>query len=640
MKQFLIVLFVFFGFYSCITAQVNISPSTEKVQIEGKYYYIHIVKPGHTLYSISRAYNTDLNLIVESNPGIENDLRPEQILRIPIQNIQEPKAVEYITHIVKQGETLFSLLRLYNISREEFDKLNPEMISNSALSINQELKFLKQDQKIELGVIDEEPVHKKDTSLFIYHELLKGETIFSLSQKYGVTRVQILNSNTEVDEENLSIGQIILIPRIHDAAFSDRQRLIDSLAKANFDVFKPQEEIVYEITEEIDYSSPCDSLIEILRPDKIKVLVLLPFEASLNLEQFSAQSRSRRDIKQMPISENMTNFYFGSLLALDSFKNTGVKIEYEVYDIGKSNSVLSELIANGTIDKADIILGPAFRTHIEYLAQNRKTNKAIIVLPFSEDNLYVEQYSNIFMAKTSAYYQGKVIADYIKTLQDVNVLVVHENNDISKIYAQTLVDNINIDKFAVSAKRLLFDGTSISGLTSALSQEKENIVILTFKGEYKTFRIFTALFPLKEYNIRVLGDKTMVDYETIDPKFYMDVNFTCFSPSNIDYNKENVKRFVSNYRTEFLSEPDENSFLAYDITKLFISAIIEYGTNYVGSCISQVVFPGVSGNLEFNRESDFRKGSYGNRMLYFYGLNKNYHFEILYPLDSVSKKSE
>ena len=36
---------------------VVIRKSTDKVMIDGKAYYIHVVRDGHTLFSISRVYN-------------------------------------------------------------------------------------------------------------------------------------------------------------------------------------------------------------------------------------------------------------------------------------------------------------------------------------------------------------------------------------------------------------------------------------------------------------------------------------------------------------------------------------------------------------------------------------------------------
>ena len=57
--------------------------SNNKVIIEGKIYYIHIVKPGQTLFSISRAYEVTEKTIAIENPGVYSGLQVGQVLKIP-----------------------------------------------------------------------------------------------------------------------------------------------------------------------------------------------------------------------------------------------------------------------------------------------------------------------------------------------------------------------------------------------------------------------------------------------------------------------------------------------------------------------------------------------------------------------------
>ena len=62
---------------------VKVERSNNKVIIEGNVYYVHVVKPGHTLYSIAKAYNVSEKEIVIENPGVTADLSIAQVLKIP-----------------------------------------------------------------------------------------------------------------------------------------------------------------------------------------------------------------------------------------------------------------------------------------------------------------------------------------------------------------------------------------------------------------------------------------------------------------------------------------------------------------------------------------------------------------------------
>ncbi len=49
-------------------AQVVVERSSNRVTIGGIPYYVHIVRKGETLYSVSRAYNVTVEEIIRENP--------------------------------------------------------------------------------------------------------------------------------------------------------------------------------------------------------------------------------------------------------------------------------------------------------------------------------------------------------------------------------------------------------------------------------------------------------------------------------------------------------------------------------------------------------------------------------------------
>lgn len=64
--------------------QVPVSISTEKVKIDGKVYYSHIVLEKQTLYSISKAYGVTVQDIYDANPALQTEgLKKNAIILIP-----------------------------------------------------------------------------------------------------------------------------------------------------------------------------------------------------------------------------------------------------------------------------------------------------------------------------------------------------------------------------------------------------------------------------------------------------------------------------------------------------------------------------------------------------------------------------
>ncbi len=115
-------------------------------------YKNHTVKTGETVYRITKQYDVSKDELIKWNPdypGIKNnDLSIGQVLKVKstekiITINREDVLKKFLTHSVKSKETVYSLTRFYNISKEDLVRLNPEYpnITNNELSIDQLLKI-------------------------------------------------------------------------------------------------------------------------------------------------------------------------------------------------------------------------------------------------------------------------------------------------------------------------------------------------------------------------------------------------------------------------------------------------------------------------------------------------------------------
>lgn len=121
--------------------EVQVKISKDKVRVDGKTYYVHIVQTGETLYSISKAYGVNQSDIAISNPDIYAGLKVGQALKIPVSIKETQSDEDYIYHIVKRKETLFGISRMYNVSMEDIIRLNPEV--KEGLKLSQTLRIPK-----------------------------------------------------------------------------------------------------------------------------------------------------------------------------------------------------------------------------------------------------------------------------------------------------------------------------------------------------------------------------------------------------------------------------------------------------------------------------------------------------------------
>lgn len=97
-------------------------------------FILHTVEKGRTLYSLAKEYGVPQKDIMAINPEIEDDgIKEGQVIKIPVKEIKIennpnpvfPKEInKYKTHLVKQGETLYSLSKFYQVSIDSIQLVN------------------------------------------------------------------------------------------------------------------------------------------------------------------------------------------------------------------------------------------------------------------------------------------------------------------------------------------------------------------------------------------------------------------------------------------------------------------------------------------------------------------------------------
>ena len=130
---------------------------------------------------------------------------------------------EFITHTVKKRQTLFAISRIYGVSQDELRELNPEiqngLKADMILKIpvkNKESK--KNDEKAEKNDKKTERVEKKsnknnltDSVTFISHKVKSKETLYSISRQYGVS-VDEIKKHNPITQTYLREGSNLKIP--------------------------------------------------------------------------------------------------------------------------------------------------------------------------------------------------------------------------------------------------------------------------------------------------------------------------------------------------------------------------------------------------------------------------------------------
>jgi membrane-bound lytic murein transglycosylase D len=125
----------------------SVTQVLERKDLQLIQYHRHVIRQGDTLWALSRLYNVSIEAINQHNPGLKNNaLKIADILLIPATNDAAPVMVKTAAtsnfnghHVVRQGDTLWSLAREYGVDIHTLAEAN-NMNINQILSIGKSLK--------------------------------------------------------------------------------------------------------------------------------------------------------------------------------------------------------------------------------------------------------------------------------------------------------------------------------------------------------------------------------------------------------------------------------------------------------------------------------------------------------------------
>ena len=89
---------------------------------------IHVVKRGDTLYKLSRIYKVKLSDIISANPYIN------------VYNMQ-PGEEDFLIYTVQDGDTFEDVLKNTGVSPDDLFKFNPDLYK-MALAADMEIKYV------------------------------------------------------------------------------------------------------------------------------------------------------------------------------------------------------------------------------------------------------------------------------------------------------------------------------------------------------------------------------------------------------------------------------------------------------------------------------------------------------------------
>jgi len=611
---------------------VPVERSKNKVILEGTVYYIHMVKPGETLYAISKAYHISQKEIAIENPGVISGLRVGQAIKIPVDPMPQeeidtselPEPLETGKyHTVMPGETLYGISRIYKLREKDLKKAN-RGVSAENLKPGQRLRIPEE------GVSEDKHAYNEEGLL--YHKVKRKETLYSIAGYYGVSIEEIRTVNPELGWGGPKNGQTIRIP---SPQLSDQEQVGEEGII--------EDEVAYEAwDDEIDeysYDEFDDRHENIRRTYHVAFFIPFDFREMEPLDSLlkdvKTESRRNRIIERymmeakIPQSVNFLEYFQGTLLAIDAMRQSGMKLDVRYFDTRRSMDRTRSILRDRELEDFDLFFGPFHDYNLEIVSEFSRQHRIPLVTPFHNDLDLLENNPYLFQLSPSLEREYKEAAKLVASKHMYNIVYVRSEDSLNMekhdYFKQLIFDGFDDyhPSDPVVFKEVILELKKPEEIIHSLSPDKKNLVVVPTADVALAYTVATSLYyELSNYDIEVIGGPYWTEFSSIELEYFHKLNLVFYNSFWVDYHDPVIEAFMVKYRSYFFNEPTVTSkkginygILGHDMTLYFLNALKVYGRRFILS-LDEYEPPLVQGSFTFDRVSG--GGGYENSHIRFY----------------------
>lgn len=445
----------------------------------------HTVKPGETLYAISKMYGVSLDEIRQANPGIKDAVNAGMELFIPTGGNSS------IYYTIQPKETLYSIARKYNIDKDVIVKANPGLSEqNFKIGTTIKIPVSRLDAtRVDTTVVATKPAGIAGTNCREMHISVKGETLEDIAKKYGVEISELKAANPDIKKDadkKLPKGTYVCIP------FAKPKQTNNSVSNST--------------------STASESLLP--RKDTYKIVLLMPFYTDGN-----------RSIE----------FYRGLLYSMNELRKTGKNFTVEAHNAGLSVTDINKVLAKTEVSSADVIISSGSEAVSNIVAAFCKEHHIKMFLPFS--TAFDAVYDNPYVAMCNmpnSYANAACVKYFLASLHGNANVVWFDGASQAEISTKIIyeLNSRNITYTRVNA------ATTQTDFASAFKAGIPNVVFVSspLKADYTALNAMLEKYKndLTGKEFSVFGHEAWKDFDTNTRNTFYNWGVTICAPQFIN----------------------------------------------------------------------------------------------------------
>ncbi len=560
--------------------------SKEKVRSGGKVYYAHVVLERQTLYSISKAYGVTVEEIYEANPvlGLEKEgLKKDQVILIPYKE-------EIAQQIAAQAAAAKDQANQDAAAKEKAAQEKAAQDAAAKEKAAQEKAAKKAAKVAAKEEAAREAAAKQAEDGYFIHKVRWYDDLDGIAKKYGVSKESIKNIN-RMTSDRITRKQDLKIP-LDPVLWEGRTVQVDEPTPET----DPDDARVIEFPSEKkdnaddeDKEGILDDLFVREGNHNVNISMLLPFSTSKSGDRTS-----------------LMDLYCGSLLAARDLGREGINLDIHTFDVGGGNMP----VTYDRLAASDFTIGPVSKTDILKAAALADGDSWVVSPLDMQVEPLADSLARIIQAPTPTSVQIRDMVEWIKSDmgRGDKVLVVTPSNPAS--------DYLDMVEREMNNLGVSHSTTTLGSMRSLMTTQGINRVVLAcdFTERSTVFllevvrNLYMTASSSKATQIVLYSTSRIRTYDQIDVEQLHRLNLHACVTYFVDYNSQDVKDFLLQYRALYNAEPSRSAYSGYDLMKYFSTLANKYGKRWPRA-LNRVDYSGLQSDFKLEKTSS---GSYIN----------------------------
>ncbi len=545
---------------------------------------------------------------------------------------------KYYIHKVEKSQSLYAIAKTYGMDVNSILAENDEAIDG--LKPGQELKIPFESLMPKASVAI-------DTNKYVYHKILKGETVYAITKKYGIDEKKLIAYNPGLTS-NLKEGDYIIVgekkknsstkpvaavtpARLDQYVVQQGETLYGLSKKLNFsqeDIIKwnpdakngvKQGQVlrvpsVKGITAPVVPSIPTSSIVPQTIQDTLvfnkpkkttyNIGLFLPFSLqeteSINIDELAHSKAS------FPAEQTLAlDFYAGFKLAVDSLASKDFEVNVHLFDTQDRDSAKIEGICRSNEFKTmDACFGPMYASSFKMVSAFAKPLNIPVVSPVVQQNKIL--FNNALTSKVtpSLYTIIESLADYCVDSLTANSNIIIVNTTLKdQAYIKTFKEEYNERLLSIgkTAKDSIIEVKGVAGVKSAFVAGKRNVIVMLTNNPVYLQDFITQLYVFSDKkDIVVMGFNSVANIENLDQEYLNKLQFHFATSDHTDFTNPLTLQLTKRYHEIYFTDPSEYYFTGFDIAAYYLTNLRSQGPSFFIN-LDKVKGEGISTDFKFFR---------------------------------------